>query len=137
VTTAELLEFIRQLAATGGLPVSLSQGLTDSIDTALLLNGKPRLTVAFPPCAEELLALIKSTDTDEITVFFNEYFKFELHRTLGQDKNGQELDTQLAANLDPGLLNCLSGGPIVTAPQRAGPDYYTTWPTECCLCPRA
>jgi hypothetical protein len=135
VAAADLVDFIRRLAAAGGLPVALSQAPPPRIDTALRLSDKPRLTVAFPPCTEELLALLRATDTDEITEFFNEYFAFEQHRILGQDKNGQELDTQLGTNLDPDLLGCLDGGTIFATQPRKAADYNTSWPTECCLCP--
>ena len=64
--------------------VILQQAPTIPIDTAARLALKARLTVAFPPCTDELLALIKSTDPDDITRFFNEYFKFLRHRILGQ-----------------------------------------------------
>ena len=132
-SVATLAQLIQALAAQGGLPISLSQVPSPGIDTAQLLNAKPRLTVAFPPCTEELLALIKSTDADEITGFFNEYFKFGLHNILGQDKDGKELYPQLAANLDQGLFQCLSG--TVVGATSAASAYNAAWPTECCLCP--
>ena len=95
-TTLDLIELIKSLASVGGLPITLAQMVLPTVDLRTRLNNKPRLTVAFPPCTEELLALVKSSDGDEVTGFFNEYFKFKQHRTLGQDKNGSELDTQLA-----------------------------------------
>src|SRR3712207_7763104 len=36
------------------------------------LRDKPRVTVAFPPCTDELLALIRTADIDEITVSFRD-----------------------------------------------------------------
>jgi hypothetical protein len=51
------------------------------VPTGERLGGKPRLTVLFPPCSNELLALINTQDTDEITKHFKEYFPFrETHR---------------------------------------------------------
>src|SRR4051812_21282374 len=34
------------------------------------------VSVAFPECSDVMLSLIKSTDIDEITGFFNDYFSF-------------------------------------------------------------
>jgi hypothetical protein len=112
------------------------------IDTATPLRRKPRVTVAFPPCSEELLALINTADAtnDEVTRHFQEYFRFTQHQTLGQfvDKSIQpeqlrDLDRVSNSGLDNGLLQCLgttfsSGGDDVGGGSLA-------WPTECCLCP--
>jgi hypothetical protein len=127
-----LAEAIRRLGQQGGLQFSFQGAPPTRIDTALLLSQKPRVTVAFPPCSEELLGLIKSTDTDEITGLFKEYFKFARHRTFGQQlRNGtlEELDQQLTGEIDDVLLGgCQTGGAI----------YSTTgapnWPSDCCIC---
>jgi hypothetical protein len=105
------------------------------IDTAAELNKKPRATVAFPPCADDMLALIKSADSDDVTKYFNEYFKFRRHVILGQDKNTlQELLEQLADNLDGSLLNCLHGDIIAHRDDVGQPSHYDVWPSHCCLC---
>jgi hypothetical protein len=135
---ADLAELVRRLAQQGGLPVAFSQAQAPRIDTAAALNLKPRVTVAFPPCSEELLSLIRPGDPgdkDEIAGFFSEYFKFGRHTILGQDKNGQELGLQLDGALDPNLLICSGGtGPVILRGSEAANHAPARWPSECCLC---
>jgi hypothetical protein len=110
---------------------------TTPVDTAKALREKPRVTVAFPPCTDELLALIKTGHGDEITASFNDYFKFKRHRIFGQEliepvppsqtPQYKELDEKLGDVIDSKLLNCSQAGPTF-APQRGG------WPSECCIC---
>jgi hypothetical protein len=122
----------------GGLPVALSLTPLDKIDTGGRLSGQPRQTVAFPPCANELLGLIKSADSDETTRFFNEYFKFLPHHVFGQQLvNGrlEELDPLVAGTLDPALVDCLD--PVVVLDQPSKPRQHAPpapWPSECCIC---
>lgn len=140
---ADLVELIRRLSAAGGVPVSLSAAPLTKIDTADRLNRQPRLTVAFPQCANELLALYKTTDTDEVTGFFTEYFKFLEHRIFGQRitagrpedvKSVGELDQLVGAELDDALENCLS--PDIILRRQQGRDAFgaSAWPSECCIC---
>lgn len=120
--------------------VILQQAAPTSIDTAARLSAKARLTVAFPPCSDELLALIRSSDTDDITRFFNEYFKFLRHQILGQyysppqelPQNLRELADDLDDVLDPNLLACLDP-PIIFQKSEQYPT-RRHWPTECCIC---
>lgn len=98
-----LADLIKELSKVGGVPITLSQVPPPKIDTGKLLSDKPRLTVAFPPCADELLSLIKTTgvadqNKDDITKDFDEYFKFGQHTTIEGD---------LKVHLDSNLLNCL------------------------------
>src|SRR5687768_3493676 len=94
------------------------------------LSARGRLTVAFPPCANELLALVRDADADDISGFFREYFALERHRIFGQDRdNVTELDTlffDARDGLDGRFAKCVEGSPI----ERRVP----AWPTDCCLC---
>src|SRR5215831_14877689 len=121
-------------AAAQPLPVQWTPAQPTPIDTAGPLRDRPRVTVAFPPCADELLSLIRTTDRDQITESFTDYFKFRRHKILGQegsDANPQgELDLRLGDELDGELRNCLGArSPVgVPVPQRIA------WPSDCCLC---
>jgi hypothetical protein len=56
-------------------------------------------SVAFPPCTDVMLSLIRTADTDEVTRFFKDYFTFCDHRiVVGQER--------LDEFLDPDLLGC-------------------------------
>jgi hypothetical protein len=61
------------------------------------------LSVAFPPSSDVLLALIKSSETDQVTGHFNEYFSFCSHSTIIEGFNQGE---KLEHVLDPNLLRC-------------------------------
>ncbi|HEX8069029.1 MAG TPA: hypothetical protein VF546_03695 [Pyrinomonadaceae bacterium] len=138
----DLTELIRRLSAAGGVPITLSTRLPDPIPTDQRLTDLRPLSVAFPPCAEELLALINTrppTDDpatpedeskveDEITQFFSEYFKFRPHHTI--QGNPDPL-------LDPALVECLKGPDEILLKQqaRAGDQFGSgLWPSECCVC---
>src|SRR5436189_5224398 len=69
--------------------------VSDPIDTAAELNKRGPLTVAFPPCAEEIVSLIRTTDLDEITTYFNEYFVFNRHLTFGNEPFDHQPDEYL------------------------------------------
>lgn len=135
----DLADLIKKLAQAGGVPITLSQALPAYIDTAAELNKKPAVPVAFPPCADELLALIRSkgvTTKDDITLFFDEYFKFgQPHIAIQGNLDGE---------LDGDLLSCLRGdftGPIGVSEKKnqkvavASSYNYGGWPGECCICP--
>lgn len=113
--------------------LTLASGPLTPINTQARLAAKPRVTVAFPPCASELLSLIKHDEpNDEIAGFFNDYFRFTRHRVFGQDLNGQELEPELASVLDGDLVGCLAGGtpgPVLLASSGA-----PRWPSDCCIC---
>lgn len=138
VIPANLIAALESLAAAGGVPVNLQLMHQARIDTAKRLNAKPRLTVLFPPCSNELLALINPADQDEVTGFFNEYFKFRQHLIFGVYQTGNsphpvELADQLRGVLAANLLHCGTGsGPVIlSAPAAADPP---AWPSECCVC---
>jgi hypothetical protein len=124
--------------------VILQQAPAPPVDTAARLGAKARLTVAFPPCSDELLALIRSTDVDDISRFFNEYFKFLRHQVLGQyysppqeiPANLKELAADLDDVLDRNLLDCLDTGPLFDNPsaQPRQVQVHREWPSECCIC---
>ena len=99
------------------------------VDTAGPLNAKGSLTVAFPPCAAEIASLIRTSDTDEITKFFKEYFVFRRHQVFGAEPLNQNPDT----SVDPELLNCLNPV-ILAAPAASSTRPPSRWPSECCIC---
>jgi hypothetical protein len=144
---ADVAELIRKLGLAGGIPVSLSLTPLPKIDTALRLNFQPRQTVAFPPCANELLALVNTvTDTHEFIGFFKEYFKFLPHPIFGQQKGKdgsghdilEELVTLVGASLDPALVDCVTDDGFVVEKRASHParqeQVYPSWPSECCIC---
>lgn len=59
-----------------------------------ILTSKAAISVAFPECSDVMLSLIKPTDTDEITAFFNDYFEFGRHSVIAVDL-GNDLDQKL------------------------------------------
>ena len=129
---ADLTELIRNLSIAGGVPINLMPATAPLIDTAARLNQKKAVPVAFPPCAEELLALIKTTgvpdtDKDDLTKYFDEYFKFgQQHRII---------EGNLDEHLDSKLLECLRGGVIFRATNDVGASSGNGgWPTDCCFC---
>jgi len=99
------------------------------IDTAARLKARPPLTVAFPPCSEEIVGLIKTTHTDEITKFFKEYFVFRRHETFGTEPSTLHPD----ASLDSGLMGCIN--PTIAGASASNTRTRTHWPTKCCICP--
>jgi hypothetical protein len=114
--------------------IILMSALPRPIPAAPDLNKKPRVTVAFPPCTDELLALINTTVSDDVTAHFLDYFKFGRHRVFGEPADGQEFsDSQLGAVLDPALVDCLPGGSTTTIPATNYPAPLR-WPTKCCIC---
>ena len=134
-TATDLAELIKKLTKAGGVPITLAPTPPAVIDTAALLNQKRAVTVAFPPCADELLSLIKTTgvadtDKDDVTKYFDEYFKFgEPHIAI---------EGNLDEQLDSALLSCLRGGWIFEAKKgkaaTSASRGYGGWPSECCLC---
>jgi hypothetical protein len=128
LTKEQLLE---ALGLLGTLPVNITSAPYLPIDTGERLGAKPRLTVLFPPCSNELLSLINTTQTDEITSYFREYFVFQRHVPLGQAGNPPvELSSQLGGVVDAALLNgCPTDGVILSSTNSA-----PAWPSDCCVC---
>jgi hypothetical protein len=52
------------------------------------------LSVAFPPCSDVLLSLVKVTDTDEVTGHFHDYFTFCDHATVVDERRLDEVISQ-------------------------------------------
>jgi hypothetical protein len=98
--------------------------VNDPVDTTVRLNDRGPLTVVFPPCAEEIISLIKTADQDEITKFFNEYFVFNRHLTFGNEP----FDRHPHEYLDP-QIGCPQ---ILATPQVPQPE--ARWPSTCCVC---
>ncbi len=137
IDNTTLIDLIKKLSAAGGVPITLSQAAPPVIDTAdRLTRDKKAVAVAFPPCSEELLALIKTTnvqfnDKDDITKYFDEYFKFGQQHTI--------IEGNLDEHLDSELLRCLRGDVIFESRRgKAAASALASqggWPSECCLCP--
>lgn len=121
--------------------VQLTQGVPPLTDTGALLELKPSRTVAFPSCSTELLALIKtSTPNDDVTRFFNEYFKFRRHQIFGEIEipgsipQFKNLAEELPTALDPDLFRCVGQPAGALTHSHYNPQAPPPWPTECCLC---
>jgi hypothetical protein len=140
LTDADLRALLGRLVIAAGPPPA-------PVNTQLLLAQKPRVTVAFPPCASELLSLVKPNDLanpsepvnpttpkDEISGFFNDYFRFSRHRVFGQELENQQLNElapKIGTVVDGGLLDCLG------VPNTPGPLLMRDvppWPSDCCIC---
>lgn len=132
VPYGDLARLIRELAQQGGFPIALSATRLPTVDTGVRLRQRLRRTIAFPPCADTLLGLVRTTDADEVTTDFRDYFTFAQHSTLGEFVNAsgatEHLATQLGATLDPALVTCGQPGPTVAH------VHSTAWPDDCCLC---
>jgi len=109
-------------------------GGVGELDFGARLTNLPSLTVAFPPCTNELLALVNTRDPkepDDFVRFFHEYFKFgQRHSNFGQHAS---LDSALAGVIDAHLLRCL-GKPDPIEPGGGGVAKSPFWPSECCIC---
>jgi hypothetical protein len=137
IDNSTLIDLIKKLSTAGGVPISLQQAEAVRVDTASRLNVKPRVSTAFPPCPEELVALIKTTavpqqEKDDVTLYFDEYFKFGSHAVLIEDS--KKPGGSLADHLDSELLKCLAPSPVITS-RGARAAGATPWPTDCCFCP--
>lgn len=78
------------------------------------LAEEPPVSVIFPPCADVLLAHIKTTkvagEKDDITKYFDEYFEFSKQRIVpGVDEDKDEIPDILESMLDEKLITCLAG----------------------------
>jgi hypothetical protein len=103
--------------------------VNDPVDTTARLNDRGPLTVAFPPCAEEIAGLIKTADQDEITKFFNEYFVFNRHLIFGSEPDDRQPDEYIDPK--PGCAQLTVGATPATA-TLSQPE--SRWPSKCCIC---
>ena len=128
----QLRQLLGLMSQAGGVPFTFSTAQQLSLDTAARLTpGTPDantsknvgpVSVVFPACGEVLLSLIKTSDKDDLTTFFNEYFKF------GQ--RHQIMSGSLAGVVDDKLLNC--PGDIII--QARATDVATENLMGCCYC---
>ncbi len=91
------------------------------------LAEKRRVTVAFPPCAEELLALIRISNNpvkDDINLFFDEYFIFGDKHII--------IEGNLADELDADLLQCAQPSDVILMSNDIQGN--TQFIGDCCLC---
>lgn len=119
--------------------VVLQQAVPATVPTRERLSGRAPpppgvgvgpVTVAFPPCADELLSLatLKTSPPDDVNRFFGEYFKFLPHSVLA-------LGSQNLANyLDDGLLKCVSPGPVIEVAAGPTASHQSAWPSDGCFC---
>ena len=129
-STADIAELIRRLDIAGGVPISLRLTALAKINTFELLRNQRPVTVAFPPCSEEMLALIKTTNTlyrdkDDVARYFDEYFRFGNKHVI--------IRGNLFEQMDPTLLNC-GEGQLFSAPGSEFEEEHTEWLGDCCLC---
>ena len=121
----DIAGLIARLEQAGGVPISLRVFEPAPIDTGKRLTEKfGRVTVAFPPCAVEMLALIKTTgvsNKDDITKYFDEYFKFGIQHTITDAAAGSELDSA--------IFQCDNFLEFSTDTQG-----FTEWINGCCIC---
>lgn len=122
----DIAGLIERLERAGGVPISLRVFEPAKIDTGRRLTDQfGPVTVAFPPCAMEMLALIKTTDEtkkDDITKYFDEYFKFGIRHTI--------VDGGAAKELDPAMFRCDQVIEFSTG-NNGG---FTEWINDCCIC---
>lgn len=97
ITFEDFARIIKTLNFTGASNPEKLDKLRNTINSKLT-NLKP-VSVAFPECSDVMLSLIKSSDTDEITNFFNEYFTFGRHSVFPEHVYLKEI-------LDEALFGC-------------------------------
>src|SRR5436190_4390195 len=114
---ADFAEIIRRIDLLGGIPISLRLTEQDAIDTGLLLSNFGRVTVAFPPCSAEMLALIRikgNANKDDIDGYFEEYFKFGGKHPIISSSALGELDENLSKCSDPDVTVFSDKDPALT-----------------------
>jgi hypothetical protein len=118
----QIKQILQALASAGGLPIAVTQTPLTEVDLDQRLYDLSPVTVAFPPCSDVLLALIKVTTQDDITTFFEDYFKFGHREIVFLPPN-----SSLAQVLDDGLLTCVTPD--------GGAPFSFGWPPPWCLPP--
>jgi hypothetical protein len=131
----ELLKQVLQaLAAGGGVPITVSEAAPIVVDRLVqALAAQRPVTVAFPPCSDVMLALIntQATPKDDVTRFFEEYFRFVAHEIVPLQVGGS-----FDPVLDPGLIQCTSGQIFLTRDDASVPiPVPIGWPPPWCLPP--
>ena len=123
----DIAGLIARLEKAGGVPISLRVFEPAPIDTGKLLTEKfGPVTVAFPPCSVEMLALIKTTGVttkDDITKYFDEYFKFGIQHII--------IDAAAGAELDQAIFQCNN---FLFSSDTEGALGFTEWINGCCIC---
>lgn len=114
------------------------------------LYDKAPVTVAFPNCADVMLALIKTSNSDEITGFFKDYFKFCDHRIVADasdvttvldqkltDCTGKWFPGVAVSSCDDGGVEATGSGSAVSALSSAadGSGFPAVWPPFWCFPP--
>ena len=121
---ADIAGLIERLERAGGVPISLRVFEPVKIDTGKRLTEQfGRVTVAFPPCSSEMLSLIKTTgetNKDDITKYFDDYFKFGIRHTIIDSAARNEVD-QSIFKCDDFIFN-------------DGEQGFTEWINDCCVC---
>ncbi|NOT46926.1 MAG: hypothetical protein HOP17_04150 [Acidobacteria bacterium] len=124
---SDIKSLIKILEEARGIPISLRLTEPDRIETGKRLTNRfGRVTVAFPPCSGEMLALIKingNTNKDDIDRYFEEYFNFGLKHKI--------ISSTALSELDPDLLECSDDGTSIFS--EVDPA-LTEWISDCCLC---
>jgi len=127
-----LRQVLQALAAGGGVPITVSPAELPVVTRlAEELAKRPPVTVAFPPCSDVMLALFNTQTTpkdEEVTGFFEQYFTFAEHQIVATPQGNVALDQVL----DPGLVECISGSPIILGRDTAS---ASGWPPPWCLPP--
>jgi hypothetical protein len=133
-SAADLTDLIARLDKAGGVPISLRLTPSGRVETFDLLTDKEPVTVAFPPCSGEMLALVKTTDAsnnplkfkdkDDIVRYFEEYFRFGAPHVI--------IRGNLFEHIDDDLLNC--GGSFTLASSTNNLPEHTEWLGDCCIC---
>ena len=132
-SAGDLSDLIARLDKAGGVPISLRIAASGVVETFDLLKAKAPVTVAFPPCSGEMLALILTKDNlnkpltygqkDDIVRYFEEYFRFGAPHVI--------IRGNLFEHIDSDLLNC-GTNPLKFS--TGGLDEHTEWLGDCCIC---
>lgn len=129
-------------------PPEATNKLKERLNKSLYESGP--ITVAFPTCTDIMLALINTSNSDEVTGFFKNYFKFCDHRIVADTADlGIVLDQKLtdctgkwfagvpASCSDGGVEVAGASGSAVAATSAAAAStgFLPEWPPLWCLPP--
>lgn len=129
----ELADILKLALAESTASFKLIDSEQDPVETFSLLKGKDPVTVAFPPCTGEILALVKTTDDsnnsktygvkDDIIRYFEEYFRFGGKHVI--------VKGNLFKYIDEDLLLC---GTTPIGLSANDPNEHEEWLGDCCVC---